>query len=189
MPNQGILFGRDARPSANARMAQTVGRQTLPLQIQPTAAVHRAYVRIRRHERNMARIKPAHAGRHTRIRPILREPWHRTRAVSLHIRTPICGHAHAGTARTRRIPRRRRPAVQLHRTHEAPHTQRRRRSSLRVLHATGRLVSATFPFEAIQHLRRRNLRPRQRQVEAGSATCGRRNAVRNIRGQTLRTPV
>ena len=36
---------------------------------QPIAAVHRAYVRIRRYERNMARIKPAHAGRHTRIRP------------------------------------------------------------------------------------------------------------------------
>ena len=38
------------------------------------------------------------------------------------------------------------------------------------------------------YLRRRNLRPRQRPIEAGSATRGRRNAVRNIRGQTLRTP-
>ena len=62
---QGILLGCDARPRANAHMAQTVGRQILPLQIQPIAALHRAYVCIRRHERNMAWFKPAHAGRHT----------------------------------------------------------------------------------------------------------------------------
>lgn len=188
MPNQGILFGRDARPSANARMAQTVGRQTLPLQIQPIAAVHRAYVRIRRYERNMARINPL-----TPADTLEFDQYCANLGIELVPSVSTFGHQYVAmrTQELRELGEfpedADRPFSFIERMRH--HTLNVADDRLRILCATGRLVSATFPFEAIQHLRRRNLRPRQRQVEAGSATRGRRSAVRNIRGQTLRTPV
>ena len=165
--NARLLPRRHPRARPHPRLAQTLGRQALPVQIQPAPALHRTHLRVRLDERDLARFQPAHPARHPRIRRLLRRARHRAGPVGLHVRTPLHGPAHAIPARPRRVPRNRRRAVRVHRPHAPPHIEHRRRPRLRPVMPAYRRLPAAVPLRQIQHLRRRDLRPRQGPIQAG----------------------